>query len=183
MVTNAFEILGLEPRLTVDEEALRSAFRESGKCMHPDAGGEEDEFSKLREAFEIIASPSKRLKHWLDLRGTPAETRGTVDPPLMDLFSEVGKVTQRAEIVIRKREDAKSALGLALLEHESHICREAVEKAIGLMDAAMANECATFFEMENAAQVDLEGASKTARNLAFLEKWRAGLRSVFSRLV
>ena len=183
MVTNAFETLGIEPRLIVDDEALRSAFCESGKWMHPDAGGGEQEFSKLREAFEIIASPSKRLKHWLDLRGTPAESRGTVDPPLMDLFAEVGRVTQRAETVIRKREAAKSALGLALLEPESQICREAVEKAIGLMDAAMTNECSTFLEMENTAQVDVERASKTARNLAFLEKWRAGLRSVFSRLV
>jgi curved DNA-binding protein CbpA len=183
MVTNAFEILGLNPRLTVGEEALRCAFRESGKSMHPDAGGGELEFSKLREAFEIIASPSKRLKHWLDLRGTPAETRGTVDPPLMDLFAEVGRVSQLAERVIRKREEAKSALGLALLEQESQICREAVEKTISLMDTAITHECSGFLEMENTTHLDVDDASKTARNLAFLEKWRTGLRSLFSRLV
>ena len=31
--------------------------------------------------------------------------------------------------------------------------------------------------------LNAEDASTTARNLAFLEKWRAGLRGVFSRLV
>ena len=111
---NAFEIFGMEPRLAIQEEALRAAFREVGKTAHPDAGGADEEFAKLRGAFEVLASPSKRLKCWLDLRGTPAETRGTVDPQLMDLFSEVGEVTQLAEAVIRKRDEAKSALGLAI---------------------------------------------------------------------
>jgi chemotaxis methyl-accepting protein methylase len=123
------------------------------------------------------------LKHWLELRGTPAETRGTVDPPLMDLFSEVGEVTQRAETLIRRRDDTKSALALAMLERETHLCREAVEKAISVVETAIARECSGFPEIESAAAPDVAAASKTARNLAFLEKWRAGLRSVFSRLV
>lgn len=183
LMHNAFEILGIVPSLTIAEENLRSAFREAGKLAHPDAGGGDDEFAKLREAFEIVSSPSRRLKHWLELRGTPAETRGTVDPLLMDLFGQVGEVTQRAEHLIRRRDQTKSALGLAMLERETHVCREAVEKAISQVEASIARESAVFPEIENADSPDVEAASKIARNLAFLEKWRAGLRSVFSRLV
>lgn len=180
---NAFEILGIHPGLVLSEETVRTAFRDAGKLVHPDAGGGDDEFAKLREAFEIVSSPSKRLKHWLDLRGTPAETRGTVDPLLLDLFSEVGEVTQRAESLIRRRDETKSALALAMLERETHICRGAVEEEIRVVEAAIGRECSVFPEIEGAAAADVAAASKTARNLAFLEKWRVGLRGVFSRLV
>jgi hypothetical protein len=45
----------------------------------------------------------------------------------------------------------------------------------------IARECEVFPDLEKS--VNLELASEVARNLAFLEKWRAGLRSCFSRLV
>lgn len=180
---NAYEILGIDPALTISDEALRAAFREAGKTAHPDAGGGDAEFARLREAFEILGSPSKRLKHWLELRGHTVETRGVVDTSLMDLFGQVGEITQRAEAVIRKRGETKSALGLAMLESQTQVCREDVEKALRLVEAAIENACAVFPEIESAETPDLESATKTVRNLAFLEKWRAGLRSVFSRLV
>jgi hypothetical protein len=180
---NAFDILGIDPGLTIAEETLRAAFREAGKTTHPDAGGGDDEFARLREAFEIVSSPSRRLKHWLELRGFTVETRGVVDSVLMDLFGRIGEVTQAAESLIRKRDETKSALGLAMLERETHVCREAVEKAIGLVETAITHECAVFPEIERSGTPDLEAATKIVRNLAFLEKWRAGLRSVFSRLV
>ncbi len=182
-MTNAFEILGIDPALTISDETLRTAFREGGKSAHPDAGGGDAEFARLREAFEILGSPSKRLKHWLELRGHTVETRGVVDTALMDLFGEVGAITQKAEAVIRKRGETKSALGLAMLEGQTQVCREEVEKALRLVEAAMEDACAVFPEIEISEKPDLESATKTVRNLAFLEKWRAGLRSVFSRLV
>lgn len=182
-MANAFEILGLPARLVIDADALSAAFREAGKSAHPDAGGGDEEFAKLREALETVSSPSRRLKHWLELRGTPVETRGTVDARLMDLFSKVGEATQRAEALIRKRDETKSALALALLERETHVCREAVEQALGLVETAIDGECAAFPELENAAAPNVDAASKAARNLAFLEKWRAALRSAFARLV
>lgn len=178
-----FEILGIPEQLVIETDRLSAAFRESGKSAHPDAGGGDEDFSRLREAFEIIASPSKRLKHWLELRGTPAETRGAVDPHLMDLFAEVGVAIQQAESLIRRRDETKSALGLALLERETHVCREAVEKALAMVEQAIVSECAGFPALQEASDLDIEAASKSARNLAFLEKWRVGLRGVFGRLV
>lgn len=182
-VIDAFQILGMEPQLVVSDEALRDAFREAGRLAHPDAGGGDGEFAALREAFAVVASPSRRLRHWLELRGTPGEVRGSIDTALMDLFAEVAAVTQQAESVIRKRDEAKSALVRALLEGETQVCREAVERAISQVETVIRGECAVFPEFESAAEFDLEAASKVARNLAFLEKWRAGLRACYSRLV
>ena len=180
---NAFQILGLEPALVVPEAILRDSFREAGKRVHPDAGGGESEFAALREAFSVVSSPSQRLRHWLELRGTPGALRGPVKPSLMDLFSEVGAVTQQAEAISRKREGAKSALVRALLEGETQVCREAVEQSISKIDGIIALECAGFSELENSVELDLEAVSETVRNLAFLEKWRGGLRVCFGRLV
>ena len=180
-MSDAFQILGIPARLVIPDETLRDAFREAGKQAHPDAGGGEGEFAALREAFAVVSSPSRRLKHWLELRGTPAEVRGTIDNSLMDLFAEVGAVTQQAEAVIRKRDGAKSSLVRAMLEGETQICRESVEAAIAKVEMLIARECEVFPDLEKS--VNLELASEVARNLAFLEKWRAGLRSCFSRLV
>jgi curved DNA-binding protein CbpA len=182
-VTDAFQLLGLQPGLVFSDESLRDAYREAGKRLHPDAGGGEGEFAALREALEVVSSPSRRLRLWLELRGLAGEVRGTIAADLMDLFSQVGAVTQQAEIVIRKREEAKSALGRAMLEGETQRCREAVERQIAVVEAEIARECEIFPALESSGQPDLPAASEAARNLAFLEKWRLGLRSCFGRLV
>ena len=183
LVTDAFQILGIQPALVLSDEALRDAYRDAGKRTHPDAGGGEGEFAALREAFAIISSPSRRLRHWLELRGTPGDVRGTIDPSLMDLFTEVGGVTQQTGLLVRKRDEAKSALGRAMLEAETQICREAVERALAQVEARITSECDVFPGFENAVAGNVEAAAKAARNLAFLEKWRSGLRMSFSNLV
>ena len=182
-MTDAFQILGIPPALVLADETLRDAYREAGKRTHPDAGGGEGEFAALREAFAMISSPSRRLRHWLELRGTSGDVRGTIESSLMDLFTEVATVTQQAETLIRKRDEAKSALCRAMLEGETQIRREAVERAISQVETKIANECAAFPDFEKSPDLDLVVAAKSARNLAFLEKWRGGLRSCFSRLV
>ncbi|MFT3991755.1 MAG: DnaJ domain-containing protein [Luteolibacter sp.] len=180
---NPYELLSLPQRLVISEDELREAFREAGKTAHPDAGGGEAEFAAIREAQAILASPSKRLKLWLELRGLAAVPRGTIGNALMDLFSEVGRVTQQAETLIRKRDEAKSVLVRAMLEGETQVCREAVEEAIARVDAEIARECGVFPELETAETLDLEEISRISRDLAFLEKWKAGLRACYARLV
>ena len=182
-VDSDFQILGIEPCLVISDEALRDVFREAGRLAHPDAGGGEGDFAKLREAYAVVSSPSRRLRAWLELLGTPGEVRGTIEASLMEIFSEVGAVNQQAEALIRKREEAKSVLVRAMLEGETQICREAVETMISKVEALITQECALFPEWENSVTLDVELASKSARNLAFLEKWRTGLRSSYSRLV
>ena len=90
-LNHAFQILGIEPRLVLSDEALRDLFREAGKQVHPDAGGGEGEFAALRDAYATLASPSRRLMRWLELRcslfslasATRAAKRGTwVEPSL-----------------------------------------------------------------------------------------------------
>jgi hypothetical protein len=182
-LNHAFQILGIEPRLVLSDEALRDLFREAGKQVHPDAGGGEGEFAALRDAYATLSSPSRRLMRWLELRGTPGEVRGSIEAALMDLFSEVGAVTQQAEAVIRKREEARSPLVRALLESETQVSREAVEQTIFKVESWITQECSDFSNWEVAEVIEVDAISQVARNLAFLEKWRGSLRACFSRLV
>ena len=177
-----FQILGLEPVLVIDEDCLRDRFRELGRGIHPDGGGSEAEFTALKQALEELLSPSKRLKSWLLSRGVHAELRGSLDPGMMELFSQISPLTQHAEALIRRRQESRSALGLAMLEAETQRCREAIEGALQTIEAAIKRQCEVFPDWQAAGQASGD-APGVVRNLAFLEKWQAALRSLFSRLL
>ncbi|HAJ99158.1 MAG TPA: hypothetical protein DCM62_03960 [Bacteroidales bacterium] len=61
-----YEVLGVQRNATVD--AIRTAFREKAKLLHPDMnhGSSTAEFQKLNEAYQILSKPAKR--HLYDLR-------------------------------------------------------------------------------------------------------------------
>lgn len=179
---NAFSILGIREALDIREDELRAAYREAGKKFHPDAGGAEGEFTALREAMAILGSPSKRLSHWFLLRGVKMEPRGAISAELMDLFGRIGAISQEVEGVIRKKEAAQSALGRALLEPEVQHSMAAVENLIAEISSMLEQECSEFGVWDQAAPDAAAGSEKT-RNLAFLEKWQASLKSLYSRLI
>lgn len=180
---DAFHALGLPPQLDLTDEELREAFRAAGKKSHPDVGGSEAEFAALNEAFAILSSPSRRLRHWLELQDLTIVSRGSIDSSIMDLFTEVGAATQQAEAAIRKREDAKSALVRAMSEPEIQTARDVIEASNQKVERRISQQCENFPVFENTLTLDSEHASQVMRNLVFLEKWRASLRAYFSRLV
>jgi DnaJ-domain-containing protein 1 len=50
---DAYEALGLDP--TADQEAIREAYRERAKRLHPDGeDGDEEAFKELNEAYELL---------------------------------------------------------------------------------------------------------------------------------
>lgn len=177
-----FELLGVEPRLVIDREEINQAFREAGKSAHPDAGGNEEQFSRLQEAAALLQSPSRRLQAWLEAKGVAIEARGAVGSALMDLFGLVGETTQSAEAVIRKREGARTALAKALLEDETQRCREQLERVMRKVEEALQAACSWFSELERSDEPAHPAAMETLRDLRFLEKWQASLRSHYSRM-
>lgn len=174
-------MLGLPRRPDLSEDALRSAFREAGKRLHPDAGGSEADFSRLQEAFAVLGSPSRRLKHWLSLHEVPGDERGAISPEVMDLFGEVGALLQRGDSLARQRAGARTALARALLEGETQACREEVERMITVVDGRICALSDGFNVLDPGPGAGC--AWVMVRDLAFLEKWRAKLRECFAGLV
>jgi hypothetical protein len=53
-----WEILGVER--DTDRAAIRNAFRALSKVHHPDAGGSEDDFKRLRKAYDDAMAQAKK---------------------------------------------------------------------------------------------------------------------------
>jgi len=180
---DAFKRLGLERGLSVDEGELRAAFDRHCAEMHPDAGGDPEEFARLREAHAILRSPAKRLRHWLETGGVAWEAGGSVPDMLMGMFGAIGELLQRVDGLTENKAAARSALGRSLLEREG---MELLAEVEGRMDAVrgVREELAGRFEefASAGAQVCAGEAAEVARALVFLEKWEGQLRERWAGL-
>jgi hypothetical protein len=177
---DAFEELGLERDLRVSEEVLRERYDRGSKERHPDGGGTREGFAQLREAYEMLRSPARRLRHWLELEGEQVSRIGMVPEELMGLFGEVGGLLQRVEGVRVKKEGARTALVRSMVECEVMELAEGVEAMRGRVAerAAELEGCFGGFQ-ERGLEGCVEEAMTVAASLAFLEKWEAQLREAW----
>ncbi len=56
-----YDILGVPRTATADE--IKKAFRKQARKHHPDAGGSEDRFKELNEAYEVLSDDEKRAQY------------------------------------------------------------------------------------------------------------------------
>lgn len=61
MATSHYETLGVKKDASADE--IKKAFRRLARKHHPDAGGSEDKFKEVNEAYEILSDPEKRKQY------------------------------------------------------------------------------------------------------------------------
>jgi len=77
-----YDLLGVAPEATPEE--LSSAYRKKALKLHPDKGGNEDEFKAMKSAYDILKDPHKRKIY--DAHG-PAVVRmfdgETLEPEVM----------------------------------------------------------------------------------------------------
>lgn len=59
--TNYYDVLGVPKSATADE--IKKAFRKQARKHHPDAGGSEERFKELNEAYEVLSDSEKRAQY------------------------------------------------------------------------------------------------------------------------
>ena len=163
----------------VSDEEIREAFRQRAAVLHPDSGGDEKEFAKLQGAQEMLMSPARRLKEWMLAKGMEVDARGQISSRLMDLFQRVSEVGAAAEALIKENANAGSALVKAMVEVRMMKQRDQVSELLENVGGEIADRVASFPKVE-LGELD---PAVIMRDLVFLEKWRATLRGIFSRLI
>ena len=66
-----YKTLGVSRDATADE--IKKAFRKLARTNHPDAGGDEEKFKEINEAYEVLSDEKKRKLY--DQYGTASESR------------------------------------------------------------------------------------------------------------
>ncbi|MDR0500925.1 MAG: DnaJ domain-containing protein [Coriobacteriales bacterium] len=64
--TNYYEILGIKQSASTDE--IKKAFKKLARKHHPDAGGNEEEFKRVSEAYDTLSDQKKREQYDTFLR-------------------------------------------------------------------------------------------------------------------
>jgi molecular chaperone DnaJ len=72
-VRDLYEIIGVAKDASDDE--IKRAYRRRARELHPDAGGDEEEFKELTTAYEVLKNPEARSNY--DRFGDPRGPGGS----------------------------------------------------------------------------------------------------------
>lgn len=61
MANDYYNILGISKTASTDE--IKKAYRKKALEHHPDRGGDQEEFKKINEAYQILSDPQKRTQY------------------------------------------------------------------------------------------------------------------------
>lgn len=172
---DAFALLSLPRDLSFDEAQLREAYRSTSKST-PDEVAQ----AALTSAYQLLRSPSARLRHWLELAGREGSVRGTIDGELLDWFGGVGATLQAADELLRRREQCQTALAKALMERELHAGRARIEEWQARLQGALQKK-SELFPAIVAGEISPEEAWTCVRDLGFIEKWQHQLRERYGK--
>src|SRR2546421_380750 len=154
-----FELFGLPPAFTLDEEKLERSYREIQSQVHPDrfahAGDAERRASlqwttRVNEAYRTLKDPLQRARHLLELRGVDVAFETNTAMPADFLVQQMALRESLEEAVEAKDAASLDSLRKGLVEEKGRL-----EVQIG--------------ESIDAIK-DYRGAAELVRKLMFLDK-------------
>ena len=76
MMNDPYETIGVDKKAS--QKDIKKEFRKKSSSMHPDKGGDEQEYQELTRAYMILKDPARR-KHWDDTGSDRAPGSGIND--------------------------------------------------------------------------------------------------------
>ncbi|MEN8775389.1 MAG: DnaJ domain-containing protein [Akkermansiaceae bacterium] len=178
-----FALLGVPRKLWLDDAEIDRVLRKASQLHHPDAGGNQEEFQKIRLAGELLKSPAKRVRAAIACEGLGFDERGAIPSEVMDYFSPVASVLQDVDGFVADRSKALSGLGKAVLDARVPVLKVELERVIAQLSELESRMVSRFvdFDEKGWAQCSDE-MSGVARGLVFVTKWTAQLREASGKL-
>jgi len=163
-----FELFGLPPVFSLDQEMLDKAYRDIQSQVHPDrfahAGDAERRASlqwttRVNEAFQTLKNPVSRARHLLELQGVDVAFETNTAMPAEFLVQQME--------IREKLEEAKKSTDLDLLSRELSVERSEIETKI---------------KEKIDDKQDFAGASDLVRKLMFLERFGEDIDAAYESL-
>lgn len=178
-----WELLSLPLALNLSQEDIVNQFRTLSKQKHPDAGGNQGDFERLREAHDTLKHPLARLDAWLVLHKIEIPHTGAVTEKVGQFFLHVNEAKTSFQQWQAKRPNAESALAKAIWQKEGFQLKSQLENLTGQVDDWEEQLIAQFSHIQ---EETLQGQNKLAlqnrSELGFLKKWRQELQACYSQL-
>lgn len=136
--SEAFQVLGVEPRFDLSQRDLRAAWMRRAATAHPDAAGAVDESARVNDAMRVLCDPIQRAQALLEHGGAPV-TDGRAMP--QEFLLEMMELRERADACAG---DAAATAGLraeACARRESaiaEIARVFARSGAAAVDASVA---------------------------------------------
>jgi molecular chaperone DnaJ len=94
-IPNYYEILGVDEKATQDE--IKKVYRKLAKENHPDAGGDEENFKRIAEAYDTLGDENKRQQYDMRKNNPFANMGGSHDDLFQQMFNQAfgGRRSQR----------------------------------------------------------------------------------------
>ena len=151
---------------------------------HPDrCGGAPEPLARLNEARGILSSQTARLRHLLNFVAPPENPEARFQPDF-DLFSSVGALSRRAEILSARHEQATSALTAALARSEIEALEKEMAPAVerlNLLSQALEKKIRQLDERW--PDVKAHELAVLAEEACFYQNWQRSLREARTRLL
>lgn len=162
--SDAFAQLGVEPRPWLDADALRRAYQDRARSLHPDAdGGDAEQFRELGVSYERLRSVASRLR-LLAAESAPSPATDT------DLFMQIGAALQACRSPATQ---PPSVLERALRQVETRKALEELQTLRATVTARLAASTSQLRQLDdrwpNAAAEDLR---TLAARFERLESWK-----------
>jgi curved DNA-binding protein CbpA len=169
---DAFDMLGLPRRPWLDPAAVRAAFQERARTLHPDAeSGDAEEFARLNAAQAALSHPATRLR--LLVGEKMPQGAAATDA---DLFLRIGAVVQEARGVRARLDEVTSPLARALLATEIAEVRPELTACAEIVETALAGAEEELRSLDEAwPDVASEALARLAARFERLLRWRKEL--------